>query len=213
MCSIIIVEDDIKFLSILCKLLNKSGFTVLETFNNGTDFLNYINKAESYPDLCIFDLELPDLSGLEIIKNIQTLLNNFVVLILTSFSNEDVVFEAVKYGSSGYILKKDLVLKLKDTITEVLNGGIVIEPILARKFLNYFKTFKTTLKENVKLSEDEKDILIYLVKGFTYNEIANFTNKTPRNIKYTLSQIYKKLNTKSRVEAVAEAVRLGVIEI
>ncbi|MBN2694906.1 response regulator transcription factor [bacterium] len=210
---IIFVEDDPRFATILKKLLEKSGFEILNNFSDGESFLKHFETLSIYPSIFLFDLELPGISGLDIIRKIAPFQKDFNMLILTSFSDENRVFDAIKSGASGYILKKDISLKLKDTLLEVEEGGIVIEPILAKRFLNYFKTFKTLSKVELDLSEDELDLLYYLVKGFTYQEIADMTKRTHRNVKYTLSNIYKKLNVKSRVEAVSESVRLGVISI
>lgn len=213
--SLVIVEDDKRFSVVLRKMLQQYGFTIDAFFYNATDFINYIKQTDKYPDLCLFDLELPDKSGVEIVKEIQSYLGLFSVLILTSFNDEDKVFEAIKNGASGYILKKELSLKLKDSIIEAINGGIVIEPILANKFFNYFKSFQT-LKENtneVILKEEEEELLKYLIQGFTYKEIASFTDKTPRNVKYILSKIYKKLGVKSKVEAISESIKLGLVKI
>jgi len=217
MSSLVIVEDDKRFSVVLRKMLQQYGHTIDAFFYCADDFLKYIRSTTLYPDLCIFDLELPDKSGVEIVMEIQKYLTSFNVLILTSFSDEDKVFEAIKAGASGYILKDELPYKLKDSITEVINGGIVIEPILANKFFNYFKTFETIKNEvdnnNIFLEEKETDVLQYLIKGFTYKEIASFTDKTPRNIKYMLSKIYKKLGAKSKVEAISEAIKLGLVDI
>ncbi len=211
--NIIFVEDDPGLSTILKKLLEKSGFNIITSFCDGESFLEYFKTLITYPSIFLFDLELPGISGLDIIKQIAPFQKDFNMLILTSFSDENRVFEAIKGGASGYILKKDISLKLKDTLIEIDDGGIVIEPILAKRFLNYFKTFKTPIKTDVDLSDDELDLLCYLVKGFTYQEIADLTTRTHRSVKYTLSNIYKKLNVKSRVEAVSEAIRLGIISI
>jgi len=212
--SLVIVEDDKRFSIVLRKMLQQYGFSIDAFFYNANDFLEYIKKTKKYPDLCLFDLELPDKSGVQIIKEIQDYLSFFNVLILTSFSDEDKVFEAIKSGASGYILKRDLPLKLKDSVIEAIDGGVVIEPILANKFFHYFQTFKTTNSQtNIDLTIDENELLQYLIKGFTYKEIAKFTNKTPRNVKYTLTKIYKKLGVKSKVEAISEAIKLGLLDI
>jgi DNA-binding NarL/FixJ family response regulator len=217
MSSLVIVEDDKRFSVVLRKMLQQYGYTIDAYFYCANDFLDYINSTTKYPDLCLFDLELPDKSGLEIVKEIQDFLPLFNVLILTSFSDEDKVFEAIKAGASGYILKKELSYKLNDSIIEVINGGIVIEPILANKFLNYFKTFETITSEENKteivLEIDEEEVLLYLIQGFTYKEIALFTEKTARNVKYMLSKIYKKLGVKSKVEAISKAIKLGLVKI
>ena len=216
MASIVIVEDDKRFSVVLRKMLQQQGHTVNAFFYSANEFLEYIEKVDRFPDLCIFDLELPDKSGLEIVSEIRDYLEAFTVLILTSFSDEDKVFEAIKLGASGYILKQELGYKLKDSINEVLNGGIVIEPVLANKFFNYFKTFKTLAepqRDKVDLSEEEKDVLLFLIQGFTYKEIASFTKRTPRNVKYVLSKIYKKMGVKSKVEAISEAIKSGIVEI
>jgi len=213
MISIVILEDDTRFLTILKKTIRRYGHTVDASFNNVNDFVRYINTTKKYPDICLLDLELPDKSGIDAVKEISNYLDIFNVLILTSFSDENKVFEALQAGASGYILKKELNLKLKDSIMDINNGGIVIEPILANRFLNYFKSFKTTQVPKISLSLEEKDILTFLVQGFTYKEIADIVSKTPRNIKYTLSKIYKKLNVKTKVEAVSEAVKKGLVNL
>ena len=213
MISVVILEDDVHFLRILKKMVIKYGYQIDATFNRSADFIDYIKRTKKYPDISLLDLELPDKSGIEAVKEIKDYLDIFNVLILTSFSNEDKVFEALQAGASGYILKRDLNLKLKDSILDIYNGGIVIEPILANRFLNYFKTFETNQKPKIILSEAEHDILTFLVKGFTYKEIANLVEKTPRNIKYTLSKIYKKLNVKTKVEAISEAIRNGIVTL
>lgn len=213
MIKVAIVEDDQHFLKLLCKLLTRYGFEVVATFPCSTPFVDYIQEIDNYPDICIFDLELPDFSGVELVNRIRNFLEYTNVLILTSFKNEDMVFEALKMGASGYILKTELTKKLKSSIEEVQNGGIVIEPILANRFLNYFRSFQTPVKEDVGLNQTQEEMLFYLVKGFTYKEIAGLVDRTPRNVKYVLSQIYKKLNVKSRVEAVKAAIQKGIVEI
>ena len=215
MSSLVIVEDDKRFSVVLRKMLQQYGHSIEAFFYCANDFLEYIKKTSHYPELCIFDLELPDKSGVEIVNEIHEYLDYFNVLILTSFSDEDKVFEAIKAGASGYILKQELPYKLENAIKEVIDGGVVIEPILANKFINYFKTFKTInqKKTDIVLEESENEVLLYLIQGFTYKEIASFTDRTPRNIKYMLSKIYKKLGVKSKVEAIAEAIKLGLVEI
>lgn len=213
MISIVLLEDDNRFLSLIKKIIRSYGYTIDASFNTTSSFLNYIKNANKLPDIAILDLELPDKSGIEAIREIKHKLDRFSVLMLTSFDDENKVFEALREGASGYILKKDVVKKLKYALEDINQGGIVIEPILANKFLNYFKSFKTSSIKKIEISEEEKDILTFLVKGFTYGEIAGFLNKKTRNVKYILSKIYKKLNVTTKVEAISKAIRNGLVDI
>ncbi|RME30412.1 MAG: DNA-binding response regulator, partial [Deltaproteobacteria bacterium] len=179
----------------------------------GTAGLEVVCAVE--PDLVLLDLELPDTNGIELTEQIKKRLPQVEVLILTSFDDETKVYQAILAGASGYLVKRIGPERIHDAILEVLGGGVVIEPRLARRFWNYFSSVQASTQDDKQqlLTDIERDILQMVARGLTNREAGEVLNLPRRTVRTHLSHIYRKLGTSSRSEAVVIALKKGLISL
>ncbi|MHB8877273.1 MAG: response regulator transcription factor, partial [Myxococcaceae bacterium] len=139
------------------------------------------------------------------------------VLILTSFDDEQKVYEAIQAGASGYLVKRVGPEKIRSGIHEVMEGGTVLEPIIAKRFWNYFQSIKATPKQPAAvpwgLSALELQVLQYVAKGLSNAEVGQVMTLERRTVRTHLSHIYRKMSVNSHVDAVVLALRAGVVDL
>ncbi|MBW1811757.1 MAG: response regulator transcription factor [Deltaproteobacteria bacterium] len=210
---LVVVEDDPRTLKNLVRLLSSyDDFRVVGSALSGEAGLQTI--AALGPQFVLLDLELPDTDGIEVTKKIKAILPETEVLILTSFEDEVKVYKAIQAGASGYLVKRIAPEKIHESILEVLNGGVVIEPRLARRFWNYFKSVQGKSEaEDHTLEEIERDILQMIARGLTNQETGRVLSLARRTVRTHLSHVYRKLGTSSRAEAVVIALKKGLINL
>jgi DNA-binding NarL/FixJ family response regulator len=167
------------------------------------------------PDILLTDLDLPDGSGVDLIKHIQQPdVPTQMAIVITVFGDGYHVIEALKAGASGYLLKDDDFMDINDAITQMVDGGAPISPSIARYLLNELSFAETPAqaKENsTLLSPREKEVLLLVSKGYTSKEIAKVLELSYYTVREYVSNIYKKLSVKNKMEAVSEATMLGII--
>lgn len=155
------------------------------------------------PDIVIMDIGLPAMSGIECMFRLKTnKLANTKFIMFTIFEDDEQVFESLKAGADGYILKREPVPKIIQAIREVYAGGAPMSPSIARKVL---ESFRKTEKQNQLieiLSPRQHEILEQLSKGYFYKEIAADLDITLGTLKQHIHQIYKKLQVNNRTEAI-----------
>jgi DNA-binding NarL/FixJ family response regulator len=210
---LVVVEDDPKTLKSLMRLLGSyAEFRVVGSALSGESALKTIDAVT--PQLVLLDLELGDIDGIEVTRKVKAAHPEIEVLILTSFDDEVKVYKAMQAGASGYLVKRVAPEKIRDGILEVLGGGTVIEPRIARRFWNYFKSVQGSEEDEESLLEPiEADILQMIARGLTNQETGKILNLERRTVRTHLSHIYKKLGTSSRSEAVVIALRKGLINL
>lgn len=212
---VFIVEDQPALLKNLIKAL--SPFTELELVGTEMDGERAVDAIiQARPQLVLLDLELPGLNGIQVTGKVKRRAPEIEILILTSFEDEQKVYEAIQAGASGYLVKRVGPEKIRAGIQEVMNGGTVLEPIIARKFWNYFQSVqgKPETKSNPwNLSEVEFEVLRYVAKGLSNAEVGRVMTIERRTVRTHLSHIYKKMSVNSHVEAVVLALRAGLVEI
>ncbi len=167
------------------------------------------------PDVLLLDLELPDTDGIEITRWARATYPDTEVLILTSFEDENKVFSAMQAGASGYLVKRMIPAKIQEAISEVMAGGVVLEPLLAKRFWNLFQSAKASgegPKANPLLPA-EQEVLTLIGKGLSNQEASEVLRLKRRAVRGILARIYRKLGTHSRSEAVVIALRKGLIEL
>ena len=209
-----VVEDDPRMLKTIIRVLTSFGeFEVVGEALSGEESLPAIFAA--VPDLVLLDLELPQMDGIAVTDAIRAKNNNIEVLILTSFEDEKKVYQAIQAGASGYLTKKSAMNRLRSTIADVMAGGTVIEPRLARRFWNYFQSVqsKGALDEKDLLKPLECDVLQMVARGLTNQETGDVLQIDRRTVRTHLSNIYQKLGTNSRTQAVTIALRKGLISL
>lgn len=209
-----IVEDNKRFVDSFRKYFSRKNFVKeLKVFRDMREFrgLKEINF-----DIAILDINLPDGRGIDLIPYIKDRSPQTEILMLTAFSEEDRLFEALKLGASGYITKSNSLEYVEEAIKEILAGGAVISPDMTARFLNYFSASKridVSSHNAVDLDKDEMDVLYILARGLTNREIGETLYMRYRYVKTVLSRIYKKFGTSSRSEVVRRAIEMGLIEI
>ena len=137
------------------------------------------------------------------------------MLILTSFDDEVKVYQAIQAGASGYLVKRLGPERIHQAIVEVMNGGVVIEPRIARRFWNYFQSVQAGRRDEQPplLTETERDVLQMVARGLSNQETGRVLDMERRTVRTHLAHIYRKLGTSSRSEAVVIALRRGLITL
>jgi len=199
MITVAIVED-VKDIREGLKLLidSSDGFTCAEVYVNAEDAVKEL--PNSRPDVVLMDINLPGITGIEAIRQIKDKCPDTLFIMSTIYEDDENIFESLKAGASGYLLKKTAPSKILDAITEVVNGGSPMSTQIARKVIASFQR-KNSIDEVDILTPKEKEILKALAKGLRYKEIANEMNIGIETVRSHARKIYEKLQVQSRTEA------------
>lgn len=198
---VVIVEDEIQYLEEISHLLKSSSIDIVGTYTTGKSGLQGI--LEKKPQVALIDLGLPDISGIEVIREIFNKSSETELLVLTVYDDDEHLFSALKSGAVGYIVKSEATpSEIVKAVKEVIRGGAPMSPGIARRILKTFRGNKK--KEDLKeLTSREKEILEYLSRGFGPKKIAQFLNISYETVRVHLKNIYKKLQVNSLIEAIA----------
>jgi DNA-binding NarL/FixJ family response regulator len=211
-----VVEDQPQLLKNLVKVLGTfPELEVVGTSQDGEEAVTDIVQVR--PQLVLLDLELPGLNGIQVTQRVKRRAPEVEILILTSFEDEQKVYEAIQAGASGYLVKRVGPEKIRSGIRDVMEGGTVLEPIIARKFWNYFQSIQSqppAKPENPwELTPTEFDVLRYVAKGLSNAEVGQVMTMERRTVRTHLSHIYRKMGVNSHVEAVVLALRAGIVDL
>jgi DNA-binding NarL/FixJ family response regulator len=179
-------------------------------YNDCSNVLDDIEKCK--PDVILMDIDMPYVNGIEGVTLIRTKHPDIKILMQTVFEDDKKVFAAICAGADGYILKQTNPMKLMEAISEVIEGGAPMTPVIARKVLQIFTgSQKTVQKKEFNLSERELEILELLVKGYGYNMIADECCISYSTVNSHVTKIYSKLQVQSATGAVSVAFREGLV--
>jgi DNA-binding NarL/FixJ family response regulator len=202
---IIIFDDNEERLNSVKMLLNLSeDLECTGTFKNGNNVLNDIKSAA--PDLVLMDIDMPGHSGIEAIIIIRKEYPDLPVIIQTIFEENEKIFDCLRAGANGYLLKKTGPEKFLESLREALNGGAPMTGSIAAKVLNYFSQEQAN-KNNYDLTQRERQILGLLVKGYSYKLIAGECHIAYNTVNNHIRSIYDKLYVNSATEAVSLAIK------
>ena len=151
------------------------------------------------PDVVLMDINMPNVNGMEGLIQIRKKFPNIKVLMQTVFDDNDNIFNSIRNGASGYILKKDSANRILQAISEVYEGGAVMNPGIAQKVLDYFQPKK---QEN-PLSPREAEVLNLLAEGLSYKMVADKLGLSFHTVNTHTKKIYEKLHVASLGEAIA----------
>jgi DNA-binding NarL/FixJ family response regulator len=210
MIKLLIYEDNPQFREGLCMLLNGTdGFEVLASYKNCNTIEDEINAWK--PDVVLMDIDMPGTNGIEGLQRLRKVNAGVKVLMLTVFDDNRNVFDAIKSGANGYILKKTQPSKLIEYIQEASSGGAPMTSSIATQVLKMFSETHTRNNEDYDLSAREKEVLQQLVNGFSYKMIAAEMFISVDTVRSHIKKIYEKLHVNSKSEAVAKAFRDNII--
>lgn len=210
MIKILLFEDNRQFGEGLTMLLNTiDNFKVLGCFNTLDKVDGEVKKHE--PDVVLMDIGFPSGSGIEGVRRIKRIGNDRKVIMLTALADDETVFEAIRAGADGYVLKKTSPIKLVEYILEAMQGGAPMTPSIARQVLNAFSQVKVNVTNNENLTSREKDVLKALVGGGSYKEVSGSLNISVDTVRSHIRNIYDKLHVNSKSEAVVKAILNNII--
>lgn len=184
---------------------------------NGSDFLEHMKncKPENRPQLVLMDIDMPVMDGIEAVRRASQIYKELRFIMVTVFDDDDKIFEAIKAGASGYLLKDEPASVIDKSIKEVLEfGGAPMSPRVARKALNLLMQAPAQHKDAADagdsgLSKREMDILGLMVEGCDYRLVAEKLSISPHTVRKHIANIYEKLKVCSKVDAVKIALKKG----
>jgi DNA-binding NarL/FixJ family response regulator len=218
--NVLILEDSKETRERLCEILHEAfsddiNITEAKTLQEGRRYFHHLPF-----ELALIDIHLPDGLGYDFLKEIKHIRPEYYCIIVTIFDDEEHIFNALKAGADGYLIKEqpkaNLVRKLRGT----LNGEPPLSPGVARRILRHFqaadeRTISPSSQQGetpILLTKRETEILIYIAKGYSNPEIAKSLGLKRATVATYVKGIYRKLGISSRAEAALEASRRGFVQ-
>ena len=184
------------------------------TAMNGSELLKKL-EVDHNIDIILMDIEMPVMDGIVSSEKVKQKYPHIKIIMLTVFDNDENIFNAIKAGADGYLLKEVNAKDLHTGIIETLNGGAAMNPSIALKTLkllrNPFEIEDTKEKDDVKLTTREVEVLEQLSKGLSYNLIADNLILSVGTVRKHIENIYKKLQVHNKLEAVQKAKKNNLI--
>ena len=197
-------EDNPQLREGLTMLLNGSdGFEVVAAFKNCNSVEDEVQAFD--PDVILMDIDMPGTNGIEGLKRLRKVNSRAKVLMLTVFDDNKNVFEAIRSGANGYLLKKTPPSRLIEYISEANSGGAPMTSSIATQVLKMFSDMNAQQGGDYNLSDREKQVLQLLVNGYSYKMIASEMFIAIDTVRSHIKKIYEKLHVNSKSEAVAKA--------
>ncbi|MFI5182256.1 MAG: response regulator [Thermoanaerobaculia bacterium] len=209
--TVAIVEDDVGFRESLRLLVEaKPGFSLVGKFGSTEEALEGL--TDPAPDVLLLDIRLPGETGSRAVRLFRDRFPGLAVLMLTLYSDDEHVFEALCNGASGYLLKRTPPSRLLESIREALDGGAPMSPEIAKKVVEVFHRFPNPASRPAEgLTSQELRFLSLLAKGYSYQAAADSLDVSINTVRKYVRIVYEKLHVHSRSEAVAKALRGGLI--
>jgi DNA-binding NarL/FixJ family response regulator len=201
---VVIVDDDEEIRSSLAALIRRaSNLKLLGDYANAEIALKEIPRHP--PDVVLMDINLPGMKGFECVRQIKAVNPDVQFLMLTVYEDSESLFNSLKAGASGYLLKRTASSKLLEAIRDVYNGGAPMTPQLARRVVQFFsKPAEGALSD---LTPGEREFLGQLANGYAYKEIADRMKISIDTVRSYVRTVYEKLHVHSRTEAVVKYLR------
>lgn len=200
MITVSIIEDDKNYREGLEDFINASDeFRVLQSYPSGEIALPHI--IENPPAIAVVDIKLPGMTGVELIRQVKLKRPEIQCMVCSFYDDNEIVFNALRNGASGYILKDSLATEIIDSLKELYYGGAPMSRYIARKVISAFQE-KTELPTLSELTARENEILHLLATGLVIKEAAAKINLSAHTVTKHLKNIYIKLHVNNRIEAV-----------
>jgi DNA-binding NarL/FixJ family response regulator len=195
-----IVEDNRTLREGFETLLNRTpGFKCVCTCETVAEALKKIPKAQ--PDVVLMDIQLPDSTGVECTARVKQQMPAVQIVIVTVYEDSERIFQALRAGACGYLLKRAEPEKIIAAIKEAHEGGVPMTPEIARKVIGQFRQQAATAAQVEGLTDREREVLELVMRGLGNKAIADRLSVTVAAVKWHLQHIYEKLHVHSRTEA------------
>lgn len=193
----------------IISLLEKSGDIkfILEA-SKGNELLNLLERTKELPDLCILDVNLPELNGFDTVVEIKKRWPNVGILILTSFSNDMYIHRMILNGANGYLTKTSSPEEIKEALFTIHRDGLYFTTTITK---SYFRSIQSNTIKIQEFTDRELQVLKYSCTDLSYEEIAAKMNTTKRSVEGYRDSLFKKLNLNSRVSLAIFAIKYGLV--
>lgn len=211
---VLLVDDHPLFIEGLQNLMSARGIEVVGTAANGLEALKKAGALQ--PDVILMDVLMPGCNGLAATRLIKAEFPDIKIVMLTASEADDDLFEAVKSGASGYLLKNLNAEELFNMLEALNRGEVPLSPGLAARVLKEFKSEELLSNEEEEdqiLTQRQMEVLNLVARGKTYKEVAESLYVTERTVKYHMGTILEKLHLKNRAHVIAYASQRGLIDM
>ena len=212
---ILLVDDHALFCEALQNLLTMNGYEVVGMAGDGLQALEKARRLR--PDLILMDIEMPGCDGLTATRLIKAEMPDTKIVMLTVAQQDEVLFESLKSGASGYLLKSSRASQLLLHLGQLAEGQAALSPGLAEKILDEFARMGRQLESNSEQVEEtadltarQREILTLIVQGMTYEEMGKTLCLSERTIRYHMEEIIQQLQLENRSQVIAYAARMGL---
>lgn len=208
MIRVLIYEDDKDLREGLAQFLRiDNEFEVAGQFENCDTIQTDV--AQLNPDILLMDIDMPGTNGIEGIQLAKVAKPSLNILMFTVFDDDKKIFDSICSGADGYLLKKTPPEKIIEGLKDVYNGGAPMTPSIAKKVLNFFP--RKDAKTMELLTAKELEILVHLVNGNSYKQIAGVQKVSIETVRTHIKHIYSKLHVSSMSQAVAKAINNKIV--
>lgn len=198
---ICIVEDDRDLREALCMMIQfTEHYELAGSFENAEKALQFLPEAA--PDAILMDINLPGENGIQCVNKLKNINPEYLVLMCTSYEDDEKIFKSLEVGASGYILKTEGPAKIINALDELFEGGSPMSSSIARKVVASFSKMESQNRLTESLTAREKEILELLAKGQMNKEVAYQLDISNGTVRKHIQNIYEKLHVNTRVEAV-----------
>lgn len=210
---LLLVDDHALFLQSLKVLLSTKGYEVVGTASNGMEALKQARLLQ--PELILMDIEMPECDGLTATRLIKAEMPQIKIVMLTVSASDEHLFEAIKSGASGYLLKSQSADRFLEMVSQVERGGAALPPELAARLIEEFArqaqhVESPTEESSSELSTRQLEILTLVAQGQTYPQIGEALHLSEVTVRYHMNQILERLHLENRAQVIAYAARHGL---
>lgn len=217
---LMLVDDHPLFLEGLQYLLETYGINITGIAHNGREAL--IKARFVKPDIILMDIKMPECSGIDALKLIKAEMPDIKIIMLTTSEENEDLFDAIKYGASGYLLKNTNAKALVDMLSDLKKGEVPLSTALASRLLREFRPSGTNGSipaqprvadtKGGQLTNRQLGVLEMVAKGITYKEAGEALGLTERTVKYHMGRIIELLHLENRAQVIAYAAQIGLVK-
>jgi DNA-binding NarL/FixJ family response regulator len=211
---VLIVDDHTVVRDGLSTMLGRQeDFAVVGDAKNGLEAVK--KAADAKPDVVLMDLRMPEMNGVEAMREIRAKDQNVKFIVLTTYDSDEYIFDAIEAGAKGYLLKDASRDELFNAIRAINNGESLIEPRVATRVLDRLAQLsrQESVPHGETLSDREIEVLQLMAKGSANKQIAASLSISESTVKTHVANIFQKLDVNHRTEAVTQALQKGIIRL